>query len=156
MFKTINAKNVLRFLSSIALTLFVGGLSAILTRGENDFYTSLNLPPFAPSPVVFGIVWTILYVLLGISLYVARPLNKNSALSFGVLLLFLFVWPIIFFIFKNIPLSLIWIVLTLIVCAVTTVRFYNENKLSGILLLPLLLWIIFATVLNGAIYFLNR
>ena len=155
MFKTINAKNVLRFLSSIALTLFVGGLSAILTRGENDFYTSLNLPPFAPPPVVFGIVWTILYVLLGISLYVARPLNKNSSISFGTLLLFLFIWPIIFFVLKSIPFSLIWIILTLIVCAITTLRFYNENKLSGLLLLPLLLWIVFATILNGAIYFLN-
>ena len=155
MIKAINAKKFLSFLKCIALTLFVGGLSAILTRGENSFYETLILPPLAPPSIIFPIVWTILYVLMGISLYLAKPLSKEMKLSFGVLLFCLFLWPVIFFIFKSLSFSFIWIILTLIVCFICVIKFLRQNKTAGLLLIPLLLWILFATYLNGAIYFLN-
>ena len=155
MIKAINAKKFLSFLKSLALTLAVGGLSAILTRGENSFYETLILPPLAPPSIVFPIVWTILYVLMGISLYLAKPLTKDTKLSFALLLLCLFLWPIIFFVFKSLSFSFLWIVLTLIVCFITVIKFYRQNKTAGLLLVPLLIWILFATYLNGAIFFLN-
>lgn len=155
MITAINAKKILKFLSSLAITLAVGGLSSFLTRNSNSFYESLILPVFAPPPVVFPIVWTILYVLMGISLYLVRPLKSGSKLSFALLLACLFIWPIIFFNFKNLGFSLFWIILTLLICIITVINFYKENKKAGCLLIPLLVWIMFASVLNAFIYYLN-
>lgn len=156
MIKAINAKKFVKFLSSLAISLAVGGLSSLLTRNSSDFYKSLILPPFAPPSIVFPIVWSILYVLIGISLYLARPLKGDNTKYFVLLMTFLFFWPIIFFIFKNIGLSLIWILITLVLAIVVTIGFYKENKIAGYLLIPLDIWIAFASILNASIYFLNQ
>lgn len=156
MIKAINAKKFIKFMSSIALPLAVGGLSSLLTRNSDEFYQSLILPAFAPPSFIFGIVWTVLYVLMGIALYLARPLKSETAKLFGFLLAFLFFWPIIFFRLKNIAFSAIWIIISLILSILSTIGFYRENKKAGYLLIPLNIWIAFASILNICIFILNR
>lgn len=156
MIKAVNGKKIILFLKSIAITIAVGGLSALLTRNSNDFYNALLLPSFAPPSYVFPIVWTILYILLGVSFYLARPLENKASWIFYLLLASLFLWPVIFFKFNQIGFSAIWIILCLVLSIITTLKFYEKNKKAGYLVIPLNIWIAFASVLNIAIYFMNK
>ncbi|MBC8595863.1 TspO/MBR family protein [Qingrenia yutianensis] len=162
MIKTFNAKNLKKFLICLAISLGTGGLSAFLTRNSQDFYNTLTRPPFAPPAYIFGIVWTILYILIGIaSFLIVKSGIDNSGVSesfktyiFNLVLLFL--WPIIFFNFNNLWLSVIVIIISLFTAITVFFKFYNINKAAGYLYLPLVLWILFATVLNISIWWLNK
>ena len=144
----------------IAIPLAVGGLSALLTSGNMDLYTKINQPALAPPGWLFPIVWTILYLLMGIAFYLVvttktRESKKPAAISFGVQLFFNFFWSIIFFNLEAYLFAFIWLVLLLIAIVINTVSFYRINKASGKLLLPYLVWVCFAGYLNLAIYILN-
>lgn len=122
-------------------------------------YETLKQPLFAPPGIVFPIVWTILYVLMGVSYGILKTNNKTSDeidsiyyLQLGVNAL----WSIFFFVFKWRLFSFLWIILLAAFVIIMIKRFYEKNKLAGLLQIPYIIWIAFASYLNIAIYILNR
>ena len=150
-----------QLLLSIAISLAVGGLSAFLTSDNMRLFEQIQKPPLSPPAILFPIVWTILYVLMGISSYLVLRSNGNNdqvgnALKvYGLQLVFNFFWSLIFFNAEAYLLSFIWLVIMWVLILVTIRRFYKISKPAGLLMIPLLLWVTFAGYLNLAIYFLN-
>ncbi len=137
--------------------LLVGGLSAIFS-GSFSIYTSINTPPLSPPGYVFGIVWPILYLLMGISYYYIKKDNyilNNACFWYYVQLFFNFIWSIIFFRFRLFTLSFIVILLLVGSVIITFIKFRQINKSASNLLIPYILWIIFATYLNLGVAILN-
>lgn len=151
------------YVLSIALTLAVGGLSALLTMGNMDVYNEINKPQASPPSILFPIVWGILYVLMGIS--VAKVLIKGReegiytfpALRIYVLQLAVnFFWSIIFFNMRNFLLSFVWLLLLWVLIVNMIIKFYRIDKVGAWLNVPYLLWVSFAGWLNFMIYTLNK
>lgn len=136
----------------------MGGLYGIITSKYID-YNTLKQPPLAPPSIIFPIVWTILYILMGVSYGI---LKSKSLTTTGVNQIYytqLFVnalWSIFFFVFKFRFFSFLWIILLDVLVLIMIVRFYKKDKTSGLLQIPYLLWCLFATYLNLSIYLLNR
>ncbi len=137
--------------------LILGGLVSIIINKKID-YQELIKPMLAPPKLAFPIAWSIIYLLMGISYY---KLNKNSDITYeekGVYYAQLIVnalWSIIFFLFKLRLLACFWIILLDILVIWMIKLFYKRNKVSGLLNIPYLLWILFATYLTIGIYILN-
>lgn len=145
------------YLKSILVPVILGGIVGIFISQFMD-YNSLNKPPFAPPGIVFPIVWTILYVLMGVSYGILKYNNLVDEKINRIYYLQLFVnllWPIFFFAFKWRLFSIIWIILLAILVAVMIYRFYQKNKASALIQIPYLIWTIFATYLNVGFYLLN-
>lgn len=145
---------------SLLISLGVGGFSALVTMGSMDIYKYLDKPLFAPPSIVFPIVWTILFILMGISSYLIYESdgdNKSKALLvYGIQLLVNFVWPIFFFVLSYRLIALFIIITLLIFIVIMIVKFYKINKLAAYLQILYLLWVSFATYLNFGFYILNR
>lgn len=145
---------------SILISLGVGGLSALITAGDMDTYKYLSKPPLSPPSVLFPIVWTILFILMGISaymVYVSKDRDKDSALAVYVIQLIVnFFWSIIFFSLKLRLFAFIWIILLLVLIIIMIVKFYRISNKAGLLQIPYLIWTCYATYLTIAIYILNR
>ena len=142
----------------IALTLAAGGIGALLS-GNFDVYKLYEKPPFAPPGILFPIVWTLLYIIMGLAAGViaeSYDLDKGKALKPYIAQLVINVlWPLIFFRFNAPKLALFWLVL-LVVAVVLTIRsFHLINRRAGLILLPYLAWCLFATYLNFGIVVLN-
>ncbi len=147
-----------KLLICIVIPLAVGGLSAFLTQESMETFGALNKPPLAPPGWLFPVVWTILYVLMGIASYLVLASQKpnRTALSFyAIQLTFNFAWSIIFFNLEMYLFAFIWLVLLWLLILLTTVSFYAVSKPAGYLMIPYLLWVTFAGYLNLAIYLLN-
>ena len=150
-----------KLLVCIAIPLAVGGISALLTSGNMELFEEVNKPLLSPPAWLFPVVWTILYVLMGIALYLVvitrtREDKKPAIISFGVQLFFNFFWSIIFFNAQAYLLAFIWLLL-LWVAIVFNIYFFNKiNTTSAKLLIPYLVWVTFAGYLNLGIYILNR
>lgn len=127
-----------------------------------SWYVHLKKPSFHPPIWVFAAVWTILYTLIGISLYILykHGLDQPKVLtaSFYLVLLFVFnsVWPMMFLGFKSFKSGIIAIFLLWIVTIVTIYHFFLVSSLAAILLIPYLLWISFIAVLNLSLWRLNK
>ncbi len=155
-------KTVRAYVLGIAIPVAVGLLSAFLTRGSMDIYRDIVSPPLAPPGILFPIVWTVLYVLMGIgstmvSMAPASETDRSRALLFyGLQLMVNFFWSILFFNQRAFLFSFFWLLLlwVLIVCMI--VFFRKVNKVAAYLQIPYLLWVTFAGYLNLAIYLLNR
>lgn len=152
--------NWLLLVICIGLPLAVGGLSALLTRNSMEDFAILNQPPLAPPGWLFPIVWTILFVLMGIASYLVlqaeNPYGKSLALGFYLAQLFFnFCWSIIFFNLKAYLAALLWLVVLWFLILITAFLFYQKSKAAGLLLTPYLLWVFFAGYLNLGIYLLN-
>lgn len=119
-----------------------------------NIYGSLNKPDLAPPAVVFPIAWTILYVLMGVSLYMNRN-NKKNMVTFFIQLMLNYLWVFIFFGMQSWLGGFIVIILLDVMILYTILEFYKENKLSAYMLIPYLLWCIFASYLNFQIFLLN-
>ena len=119
------------------------------------WYAALTKPSFNPPSWVFGPVWTILYTLMGISLYLVWK-NKSAVKLFVWQLIANSLWSIIFFGMKNIPLALIEIIILLVLIFATIMKFYKINKAAAYLLIPYFLWGSFATFLTYSIWILNK
>lgn len=145
-------------LFSIFIPVFLGSFVGFLTAPFNNYY-DLNQPAFAPPAIVFPIVWTILYTLMGISCYLIIKSDsdrKNDALFiYGIQLIINLFWSVWFFVFRFYLLSFIWLLLLIGFVVVMTKKFYNISKISAYLQIPYLLWLIFAAILNIFIVFLN-
>lgn len=142
----------------LAIPLAVGSLSALLTQNSMETFEAVTKPALAPPSRLFPVVWTILYLLMGIASYlVLTSENPNdTALNvYGIQLVFNFFWPIIFFNFGLYLLAFLWLAALWLLILKTTVLFFQVSKPAGYLMLPYLLWVTFAGYLNLAIYLLN-
>lgn len=146
------------YVKSIFIPIIVGGFVGLLISNFID-YNYLQKPPLAPPSILFPIMWSVLYVLMGISYGILESRELVNSKINNIYYLQLFVnamWSIIFFILKWRLFAFIWIVLLDILVIVMIVQVYKKHKLSGILQIPYLLWILFASYLNLSIYLLNR
>lgn len=147
-------RNIKTYIISVAIALAVGGLSAFLTMGNMDLYSEIIKPAIAPPAIVFPIVWTILYVLMGIS--AARVYIKGGNLFFYALqLLFNFFWSIIFFNLREYLLAFIWIVFMWVFILLMIRSFFKTDRLAAYLQIPYLIWVTFAGWLNLTVFLLN-
>jgi len=143
-------KKLKAYLTFIIISLAVGALSAFLTRNNMDVFSSVTKPPLTPPAIVFPIVWTILYILMGIGaarVYLKAP-DSTAIPIFGINLFFNFFWSIIFFNMRAFCFAFIWLLALLAVVIVMTVRFYREDKAAGLLQIPYCVWLVLAGYLN--------
>ena len=146
------------YAKSIILPILIGGIVGLIISPSID-YSNLNKPPLSPPSILFPIVWTILYVLMGISYGILDAKSLTDSKSNFIYYFQLFVnalWPIFFFTFEWRFFALLWIILLVFLVLLMVKEFYNKNKISGLLQIPYLLWTIFATYLNLGVYLLNR
>jgi tryptophan-rich sensory protein len=128
-----------------------------------NIYDRIITPPLSPPPILFPIVWTILYTLMGVSsarIYIKgkeQNIDVSSALLVYALQLAVnFFWSIIFFNMQAFLFAFVWIILLWLLIIVMIKRFYEIDPLSAWLQIPYLLWVTFAAYLTFAIYILNR
>ena len=146
------------YIKSILFPVLVGALVGLITSGSMD-YNMLQKPPLAPPGAVFPVVWTILYILMGISYGILKVNNQTDEeidWIYYIQLAINALWSIIFFTFKWRLFAFIWIILLAIAVISMIIKFYNKNKVAGLLQIPYILWIIFAAYLNFGFYILNR
>lgn len=139
------------------LPIIGGAIVGLITSGYMD-YQDMVKPPLSPPGIIFPIVWTILYILMGISYFLATKDNENNKELDQIYLLQLlvnFMWPIIFFVLEMYFTAFLWIILLLILVIVMIKELLKVNKVSGYLQIPYLIWLLFATYLNLGITLLN-
>lgn len=145
----------------ITLPLLVGGISGFATATSiNDWYVSINKPSFNPPNYLFGPVWTTLYILMGISFYMilqtaSHDMRKKAVNIFSIQLLLNFCWSFIFFNFQLPGFAFAEIIIMWISILTMIIIFYKINKTAALLQIPYLMWVSFASVLNGSIWYLN-
>ena len=151
-----------QLLLCIGIPLAVGGLSGWVTRGAMEDFQALNQPPLSPPGWLFPVVWTVLFVLMGIASYLVvrsqgpEKLVKRALTFYGIQLGFNFLWSILFFNLGLYLVSFFWLILLWCLILLTTLQFSALNRRSAYLMLPYLLWVAFAGYLNLGIYILNR
>ena len=146
------------YLKSILTTVILGGLVGLIISGFID-YETLERPPFSPPSILFPIVWTILYILMGISYGILKSnglVNQEINLIYYSQLVVNLLWPILFFVLEWRLLAFLWIILLIVLVINMIIKFYNKNKLAGLLQIPYLIWLIFAAYLNLGVYLLNK
>lgn len=153
-------RTFLKYTTCIVLPLIVGGLSGYFTASNiATWYVTLNKPFFNPPNYLFGPVWTVLYLMMGISLGMiinVKHSNKNKSLIiFSIQLLLNFFWSVIFFSLQSPGWAAIEIIALWLSIIYMILNFYKINKWAGLLQIPYLLWVSFASVLNISIYVIN-
>ena len=146
------------YMKAILLPVLIGALVGIITSGSMD-YNMLQKPPLAPPGAVFPIVWTILYILMGVSYGILKVNNQTDEeidWIYYIQLAINALWSIIFFNFKWRLFAFVWIILLAVAIISMIRKFYNKNKIAGLLQIPYILWVIFAAYLNLGFYILNR
>ena len=156
-------KKIKSYVVSILIPLAVGGLSALLTMNNMNLYSEINTPALSPPAILFPIVWTVLYILMGISaamIYNSPTLlqsKKEKALfAYALSLFFNFTWSIIFFNLRAFAAAFIWLVVLWILILKTIIEYSKINRVATYLQIPYLIWVSFAGYLNLAIFLLNR
>jgi tryptophan-rich sensory protein len=153
--------NIIKLAISLLLPLAIGAVAGMFTsQAVPTWYASLNRPSFSPPNWVFGPVWTLLYILLGISFFLIwiEKVSKERNLAikvFSVQMLLNFAWSFLFFYFNLIGVALLEIILLWISIAAMIYLFLKIKPLAAYLNIPYLLWVSFATILNAGYYFLN-
>ena len=148
-------------LLALAVPLAVGGLSGWLTRDGMRQFEQLNQPPLSPPGWLFPVVWTILYLMMGLASFLVytrgrgRWTRRGLAL-YGAQLVFNFLWSIWFFGQSRYLLAFFWLVALWVLIGLTALAFARVRPFAGWLLVPYLVWVSFAGYLNLAIYFLNK
>ncbi len=137
---------------SLFLPLILGTIVGLIINSSE--YISLNQPPLAPPSILFPIIWSILYLLMGIS-YNLTSKTKDIKFIYYLQLIFNYLWNFIFFAFEMRFLAIIWIIILIFLVIIMIIRFYKDNKLSGYLQIPYLIWLLFALYLSIGIYILN-
>lgn len=136
----------------------LGIISGFISGGASSgFYQALNKPFFTPPSWVFGVVWPVLYTLIAVSGYLAWRSDISDRIKglFIFHLILNFFWSIIFFGYEMIGVALAELVLLILVLIPVIREFYSENKVSAYILVPYVLWVLYALVLNLAIFLLN-
>lgn len=156
-----NKENIKRLVVCIGIPLLVGSVSSLLTRTAMEEFDKLNQPALSPPSWLFPVVWTILYILMGIASYLvyvsdaAEEDRGKALLLYGTQLFFNFFWSIIFFNGQFFLFALIWLIVMWILILLTTKKFFTISKSAGFLMIPYILWVSFAIYLNWGIYLLN-
>lgn len=145
----------------ILATVAVGALSGILSRsGMQDFEDTVMQPPLSPPMILFPIIWTVLYTLMGIGaarVYLSgAELGKNRCLNLYVVQLVVnFFWSLIFFNAAAYGFALLWLLLLIGLVVWMTLCFWTVDRLAALLQIPYILWLLFAAYLNYGIWQLN-
>lgn len=150
-----------QLLLSIIIAEAIGMLSGLLSGDIRAIYQAYNTPPFSPPGWVFGVVWPVLYALMGVAAYFlyrdaeTRDIRRGALIPYAAQLIINFAWSIVFF-----RLQFPWggaiLCLALIAALVwTMMRFARINRASMLLMIPYLLWITFATYLAFGVAILN-
>lgn len=163
--------NWLRLVEAIVVCLLVGQISSLFTMsGVFGWYMEINKPSFTPPDWLFAPVWTILFILMGIAVFLvleteAKKKNGKKGVSleqkweavavFGLQLLFNFLWSVFFFCLHSPAAALVDIVVLWLLIILTIFYFSRLNRVAAWLLVPYLLWVSFAAILNASIWFLN-
>ncbi|MDD3284006.1 MAG: tryptophan-rich sensory protein [Patescibacteria group bacterium] len=151
-------KKIAQFIVSILVCLSAGFIGSLFTTPNiPTWYSTLQKPSFNPPNWLFAPVWTSLFILMGISLYLIlqKENNKKAIFIFTIQLILNIAWSFSFFALQNPLYGLINILILLIFIILTITNFYKLNRTSAYLLLPYLFWVSFATILNFYLYKLN-
>lgn len=132
-----------------------GLLSGLLTNNISEKYSEFAKPIFSPPGFIFPIAWVTLYFLMALANYFAYK-NKKASYLYFMQLLINFLWPIFFFGLDLKFFAFVWLIFLLLMVIITTKEFFKTNFISGILMLPYILWLIYAGYLNFEIWHLNR
>lgn len=154
---------ILPLILSVGVSFLAAGIgSAFTTSAIDTWYTTLQKPFFNPPNWIFGPVWTLLYLMMGISLYIVwntktHTKERRQGLSlFFVQLAFNVLWSILFFGLKSPTAAFVCIILLWLAIFLTIKNFLQKSKAAGWLLIPYIAWVSFAAVLNLSIVILNR
>ncbi|MDE6701354.1 MAG: tryptophan-rich sensory protein [Acetatifactor sp.] len=150
MYKKIEWK---KLIISIAIPLGIGILSSLLAPNIPETYATLYKPPLAPQAWLFPVVWTILYVLMGVASYLiyqspAGEERKIALFSYGLQLLVNLFWPVLFFRLEAYVTAFFWLALLWYLVFITFQKFAKINVVAGNLLIPYLVWLTYAGYLN--------
>lgn len=157
MTSAVNWTKVKNYIIAVLVPVALGAAVGLLTSRFMD-YDMLEKPALAPPGWLFPVMWSILYVLMGVSY---GMLKNKGALDFNVMSVYYgqlavnLLWPIFFFIFKWRLFSFIWIVALAILVITMAVRFYKKDNTAGLLQIPYAAWVVFASYLNFMIFVLN-
>ena len=147
------------FIINLIIPLLVGGLSAWLTRQQMETYMHLNKPLLSPPGWLFPIVWTFLYILMGISsymIYISQDDRRENALIIYTFQLFItFCWPLFFFNLHNYFIALMILLVLIVTVIYMMILFKQINKTSFYLNIPYIIWLFFALYLNFMIFINN-
>ena len=155
-------KTSLKCMLCILLPLIIGAISGYATSSNiKTWYVTLQKPFFNPPNYLFAPVWTSLYIIMGLSLFLIlqspkTELRTRSIKVFSIQLTLNFLWSFLFFQFHNLGLALLEIVVMWCSILWMIVSFYKINKTAALINIPYLLWVTFATALNASIYFSNK
>ena len=156
-------KKIKYYVIGILIPVAIGGLSALLTRGDMDIYKDVAMPPFAPPAILFPIAWSILYVLMSVSsvmvlLEKSVPFSDKAKafLYYFLSLCVNFLWNIIFFKLRAFFACFILILILLFLIIKTIIEYIKINKIAAYLQIPYALWVTFAAILNFSVWYLNR
>ncbi len=156
------AKKTIPLITCLAIPVIVGGISGWLTAGEiNTWYQTINKPPFNPPNWIFGPVWTTLYILMGISLFMIWDSPKSAErqramVVFSIQLFLNFCWSLIFFKLHMLFGAVVEIIALWLMIIYMLLCFSRVKPLAAYLNIPYLLWVSFASVLSTATWWLNR
>lgn len=151
-----------KLLISILLPIALGAIAGMFTsQSVPEWYATLNRPSFNPPNWIFGPVWTTLYIIMGISLFLIWKQDVSKKRNFAILIFMIqlilnFGWSFIFFYFNMIGIALLEIVLLWFSIITMLVLFYKIKPIASYINIPYLLWVTFATVLNASYYLLNK
>ncbi|MFZ9943136.1 MAG: TspO/MBR family protein [Bacteroidia bacterium] len=152
----------MRLLFCLLLPLMIGGFSGYLSAsGVNDWYLTINKPSFNPPSWVFGPVWTTLYLVMGYSLYLVLKTEPSQTRTlvislFAVQITLNFLWSLIFFRWHMLGLAFVEIVILWLCILLMAVKMHQISSLAAWLQVPYLLWVGFASLLSGSLWWLNR
>lgn len=151
--------NIRKLVVCIAVPLGVGVLASILSIDGMRAFDSLTKPALTPPGWVFAVVWTALYIMMGVASYIVsqtRCGDSEAALTvYGCQLAINFAWPLLFFRFGFWLFAFVWLCALWLAVIATLALFHRISKTAGLLILPYLLWVTFAGYLNLGVYLLN-
>ena len=146
---------------SLAIPLAVGGLSSLITKDAMKSFSALRQPLLSPPAWMFPVVWTALYLLMGLACYqvvtseASAPRRRRALTFYGLQLAANFLWSLLFFLLGLYLTAFLWILVLWLLIFVCTVLFYYIRNSAGKLMIPYILWVTFAVYLNLGIYLLN-
>ena len=142
---------------SIALPLGIGIVAGLLTMGAMEDFSALNQPPLSPPGWLFPVVWTILYILMGVSAWRIKQKDRQARplATYRLSLVFNFFWPIFFFVCQMWLLALVWLVILWILVLIYTAGYFHIDRTAGWLQIPYAVWCAFAIYLNFGVLLLN-
>jgi len=152
-----------KLIFSLVVCQFAGLVGSIFTIPSiGNWYAYLEKPVFSPPNWIFAPVWTFLYLMMGISLFLILINNhkvnevKNAVIYFAIQLVLNVLWSIVFFSLHSILGGIIIIVALFVMIFLTTIKFSKIYEIAAIIMIPYLVWVGFASILNISLFFLNK